>query len=113
MAPEFETGAGAQRALSDERSGAYVRSAARLGVLMNDLNMDEHGETWENHLWEAARQLRRRDHDEAAHEHQRCFENHHRMPKYEEDAGSSLTLTTRIPEKAPMTPGNRRRRNVF
>lgn len=37
--------------LSDEEErGAYARSAARLGVLMNDLNMDEHGETWENHL---------------------------------------------------------------
>lgn len=29
---------------------AYARSAARLGVLIDDLNMGEHSETWENHL---------------------------------------------------------------
>lgn len=37
--------------LSDEgERNAYARSAARLGVLINDLNMSEHSETWENHL---------------------------------------------------------------
>lgn len=34
----------------EEERKAYARSADRLGVLMNDLKMDEHSETWENHL---------------------------------------------------------------